>query len=135
MAQRGRYDDIIGLQRPAPLKPPMTRQNRAAQFSPFAALTGYDDAIRETARLTEERVELDESRRAELDAALGSLRRRLVEKPPAAITYFVYDAYKAGGAYVTARGALKAVDPVAHAVLMADGTRIPMEDIVEVTPL
>ena len=128
-----RYDDIIGLpHHVSPTRKPMSRWNRAAQFSPFAALTGYDDAVRETARLTDSPVELDESRRAELSEALRQLHEREGSRPAARITYFVYDLHKAGGAYVTAEGPVKKVDPVYHTVTMADGTVIDMEDIVAV---
>lgn len=128
-----RYDDIIGLpHHVSPTRKPMSRWNRAAQFSPFAALTGYDDAVRETARLTDSPVELDESRRAELSEALRQLHEREGSRPAARITYFVYDLYKAGGAYVTAEGPVKKVGPVYHTVTMADGTVIDMEDVVAV---
>ena len=128
-----RYDDIIHLpHHQSPTRPRMSRLNRAAQFSPFAALTGYDAAIRETARLTEEKVELDESRRAELSDRLRALHDRQTERPEATIVYFVYDMYKEGGAYVTVSGAVKRVDPVTQTVTMADGTVIAMEDILEV---
>jgi len=131
-----RYDDIIRLpHHVSPTRPHMSAWNRAAQFSPFAALTGYDDAVRETARLTEQPVELDESRRAELSERLRQLHEREAERPRARITYFVYDLYKAGGAYVTVEGAVKKADPVYHTVAMADGTVIDMEDILEVEPI
>lgn len=124
-----RYDDIIHLDRPvSPRHAPMPRQSRAAQFSPFAALTGYDDAIAETERLTTPRIELDDSRRAILSDRLARLRRG----DEAAITYFVYDDYKSGGAYVTVSGPVKTVDPVTHTVTMQEGTVIPMEDILTV---
>ena len=126
-----RYDDIIRLDRPvSPRHAPMPRQSRAAQFSPFAALTGYDDAIAETERLTTPRIELDDSRRAILSDRLARLRRG----DEAAITYFVYDEYKSGGAYVTVSGPVKTVDPVTHTVTMQEGTVIPMEDILTLTP-
>ena len=124
-----RYDDIIRLDRPVSSRhAPMPRQSRAAQFSPFAALTGYDDAIAETERLTTPRIELDDSRRAILSDRLARLRRG----DEAAITYFVYDEYKSGGAYVTVSGPVKTVDPVTHTVTMQEGTVIPMEDILTV---
>ena len=126
-----RYDDIIHLDRPVSSRhAPMSRLNRAAQFSPFAALTGYDDAIAETERLTTPRIELDDSRRAILSDRLARLRRG----DEAAITYFVYDEYKSGGAYVTVSGPVKTVDPVTHTVTMQEGTVIPMEDILTLTP-
>ncbi len=131
-----RYDDIIGLpHHVSPTRKPMSRANRAAQFSPFAALTGYEEAVEETARLTEMPVELDESRRAELSEALRQLHERQGTRPAARITYFVYDLYKPGGAYVTAEGPVKKVDPVTHTVTMVDGTVIDMEDITAVERL
>jgi hypothetical protein len=124
-----RYDDIIHLDRPvSPRHTPMTRLNRAAQFSPFAALTGYDDAIAETERLTTPRIELDDSQRAILSDTLAHLRRGDL----VSITYFVYDEYKSGGAYVTATGPVKTIDPVTHTVTMQSGAVIPMEDILTV---
>ncbi len=124
-----RYDDMIHLDRPvSPRHAPMPRQSRAAQFSPFAALTGYDDAIAETERLTTPRIELDDSRRAVLSDRLAHLRRG----DEAAITYFVYDEYKSGGAYVTVSGPVKTIDPVTHTVTMQSGAVIPMGDILTV---
>ena len=128
-----RYDDIIGLpHHVSPTRKPMSRWNRAAQFSPFAALTGYDDAVQEAGRLTESPAELDESRRAELSEALRQLHEREAERPVARITHFVYDLYKPGGAYVTIEGPVKKVDPVYHTVTMVDVTVIDMEDVVAV---
>lgn len=124
-----RYDDIIQLDRPVSSRhAPMSRLNRAAQFSPFAALTGYDDAIAETERLTTPRIELDDSQRSILSDKLAHLRRG----DSVSITYFVYDEYKSGGAYVTATGPVKTIDPVTHTVTMQSGAVIPMEDILTV---
>lgn len=124
-----RYDDIIHLDRPVSSRyAPMPRQSRAAQFSPFAALTGYDDAIAETERLTTPRIELDDSQRALLSDKLSRLRRGDL----VSITYFVYDEYKSGGAYVTAAGPVKTIDPVTHTVTLQSGAVIPMEDILTV---
>ena len=124
-----RYDDIIHLDRPVSSRhAPMSRLNRAAQFSPFAALTGYDDAIAETERLTTPRIELDDSQRAILSDKLAHLRRG----DSVSITYFVYDEYKSGGAYVTATGPVKTIDPVTHTVTMQSGAVIPMDDILTV---
>ena len=124
-----RYDDIIHLDRPvSSCHAPMSRLNRAAQFSPFAALAGYDDAIVETERLTTPRIELDDSQRSILSDKLAHLRRG----DSVSITYFVYDEYKSGGAYVTATGPVKTIDPVTHTVTMQSGAVIPMEDILTV---
>ena len=131
-----RYDDIIQLpHHVSTAHKPMSRWNRAAQFSPFAALTGYEDAVLEAGRLTDAPMELDESRRAELSEALRRLHERQGERPAARITYFQYDPCKPGGAYVTAEGPVKKVDPVYHTVTMADGTVIDMEDVAAVEPL
>ena len=104
----------------------MSMLNRAAQFAPFAALTGYEDSIREAARLTDARIELDECAKATLDAKLRILQSD--PQMPVSITYFVPDARKAGGAYVTAEGTVRRVDR--NMVRMADRTEIPLESII-----
>ena len=127
---KGPYDDIIHLPHPTSIKRPrMSSLERAAQFSPFAALTGYGAAVRETARLTDPKAELTDEEKAALDRKLrlASECRREV-----AITYFLPDGKKAGGAYVTAAGVIKKVDAIQHTVVMADKTSIPMEDILEI---
>ncbi len=127
-----KYDDIINLPHPSSKRfPRMPLQERAAQFSPFAALTGYDDTIRETARLTDRRVELDESRRLELDAALRDLGARLEARPEVLVTYFLPDARKEGGQYVHVSGRLKKIDAVSRTLLLEDGTRIRIDDVYE----
>lgn len=129
----GTYDDIINRPRPNPKRHPrMSAINRAAQFSPFAALTGYGDAVAETARLTDMRVELDEDRRAALNEKLLLALGVDDERPEIAITYFVPDSKKAGGAYVTATGRVKKIDEYERVVIMLDGTRVPVEEIVEI---
>ncbi len=125
-----KYEDMIDLARPVSAKhPPMSRQNRAAQFAPFAALTGYDAAVRETARLTEAQIELDESAKAELDRKLQLLAANIDDLPEAAFTYFEPDKKKVGGAYVSVTGQVKAIDQYAQLVVLADGTRIPIRQI------
>ena len=105
-----RYDDIIDLPHHVSLsRPHMERSDRAAQFSPFAALTGYESAVKETARLTEQRVELDENEREALDKKQAVLAARLGEQPEITVTYFVADERKEGGSYVTARGRVKKI--------------------------
>lgn len=107
----GPYDDIINLpHHTSTTRPRMPRENRAAMFSPFAALTGYEAAIKETARLTDERIELSENMIEDLDAKLAILAEKVEEHPKIAVTYFRSDAKKAGGAYVTTAGALKKID-------------------------
>ncbi len=131
----GRYDDILDLPRPVSrTRAPMAREARAAQFAPFAALTGYGDEIEETGRLTERRIELDEDRKTELDAGLRELSARLRERPFARITYFLPDPLKEGGSYVTAEGNVKRIDPLERTVTFADGTVIPIDDVVGLSP-
>ena len=128
------YDDIIDLPHPtSKTHPRMSRMARAAQFAPFSALTGYGDAVRETARLTDRKIELDEYEKAALDARLQMIQEHLAEQPEISFTWFVPDEKKAGGAYVSAVGAVKKIDSFLHAVVLTDGTRIPVDAIVEIS--
>ena len=127
-----KYEDIIGLSRPVSKKhPPMSRENRAAQFAPFAALTGFEGAIKETARVTGEKIELDETQKTFLDEKLKVLLR---EKTPALFTYFQKDEQK-GGAYITVSGIVKQTDAYTHKIVLEDGTGICVEDILEIRKL
>jgi hypothetical protein len=110
----------------------MAAIDRAAQFSPFAALTGYDAAIKETARLTDERVELDESMKDALSNKLQIIADRLKEQPEIAITYFQPDGKKNGGTYVTAVSAAKKIDKYERVVVMSDGIVIPIDEIISI---
>lgn len=128
-----RYDDIIMLPRHvSKTHPPMPAADRAAQFAPFAALTGHYDAVKETARLTEERVELDESCKAVLDGKLQDIRRRLGEEPAVTVTYFVPDERKSGGSYETAAGCVRKIDEYERVLVLTDGTRIPVSELLEI---
>ena len=125
----GNYDDIIDLPHPTSERHPrMPMANRAAMFSPFAALTGYDAAVKEMARLTDAKVDLTEDEKAILDAKL----QLLTPGESVAITYFQPDAKKQGGAYLTVTGAIKKFDRYAHEIMMTDGCRISIDDILEV---
>jgi len=127
------YDDIINLpHHVSATRPHMTAINRAAQFSPFAALTGYDAAIKETARLTDERVELDEYTKDILNDRLQIIADWIKEHPEIAITYFQPDAKKNGGAYVTATGTAKKIDIYERVVIMTDGMVIPIDEIISI---
>ena len=129
----GNYDDIIDLpHHVSGTHPPMSRADRAAQFSPFAALTGYDAAVRETARVTERRIELDEGVKAELNARLNCILEHLSEHPQVSLTYFVPDEKKSGGAYRTVTGTVRKLDSFAKTLTLTDGTVIPMEEMVHV---
>ena len=129
----GQYDDIIHLPHPdSPKHPRMSLYDRAAQFSPFAALTGHSAAIAETGRLTDSRVILDEYEMARVDDALQRLQELLPQKPMATITYFVPDGRKAGGAYQTISGTVKRIDTVNGILLLTDQHMIPITDIFDV---
>ena len=109
--------------------PPMPMSDRAAQFMPFMALTGYGSAVDETARVTDERIELDESQKTLLDVKLQMLYEHMKEQPEVTITYFRPDLKKAGGAYVTVSGSLKKIDSYRHTVIFQNGPEIAFEDI------
>ena len=104
--------------------------DRAAQFSPFAALTGYDAAIKETGRLTDEKIELDEEALNSLNMKFQILFERLDEQPDIAITYFKPDETKSGGAYLTTTDKIKKVDEYERIITTANGTKIPMDDVI-----
>ena len=114
-------------------RPQMPMSDRAAQFAPFAALTGYDSAIKETGRLTNERIELDEDALTALNVKYQFLMDALDEEPEIKITYFKPDERKAGGEYVSAIGAVKKVDDFERLITMQDGTRIPMDDVYDMS--
>lgn len=129
----GNFDDIIHLPHPVSTKHShMSLIDRAAQFSPFAALVGYDAAVKETARLTNKRIELDEYEIDTLNERLRLLADSIEERPEITITYFLPDEKKAGGAYVTVTGCVKKIDDFERVVCMTDGMKIPIEDILAV---
>ncbi len=129
----GNYDDIINLPHHESTKhPKMPALDRAAQFSPFAALTGHNEAVMETERLTDNRMELDEIRKEELNKQLQFIKVHFLQKPQVSITYFVPDAQKAGGAYLTVTGTLRKIEETRHQVIMENGTVIPMDYIYEI---
>ena len=130
---QGNYDDIID--RPhwqSPTRPRMSRVNRAAQFAPFAALTGHDAALLETGRLTDEFKELDESCKAELDEKLRYLAAHLHEEPTVTITYFRPDGKKDGGTYLSAAGVVRKIDEYKKTVIMENQIVIPVDWIFEI---
>lgn len=127
---RGGYEDIIHLpHHVSSVHTPMPVEARAAQFSPFAALTGYGDAVRETGRLTEERAELEEDEMGDLDRKLAELQEQIGDRPEISVTYFKPDDRKSGGAYVTATGRIRKIDMFPRALVLEDGTRIPLEAV------
>ena len=124
------YDDILHLPHHVSEKhPPMSRLDRAAQFSPFAALTGFEAAVEETTRLTDRRIDLDEGEKAAIDQQLTLVQERLPDLITVTITYFVPDKKKVGGAYVNVSGTIKKIDDYERMVILYDETSIPIDDI------
>ena len=129
----GKYDEIMGLpHHVSKTRPQMPMSDRAAQFAPFAALTGYDSAIKETGRLTDERIELDVEALSALDMKYQLLMKAHDEAPEVTITYFRPDERKAGGKYVSAVGAVKKIDDFERRITMQDGAKIPMDDVLSI---
>lgn len=129
----GRYDDIIDLpHHVSTTHHRMSMLERAAQFQPFRALTGYEDAVHETARLTEDKIELTEEQKALLDSELQKLADKISSHPLVTITYFQIDQKKAGGAYVTTTGQLKKIDDFEGNLVLLGGERIVIEDILDI---
>ena len=125
-----KYAHIVDLpHHQSPTRARMSLSRRAAQFAPFAALTGYEDAIQEAGRLTDARMELDEDAKAALDETLARIREELPNRPQIEATWFVYDEWKAGGRYVSARGRAKHLDEQTGTLLLAEGTWIPLKEI------
>ncbi|MEG0648665.1 MAG: hypothetical protein RR764_02420 [Oscillospiraceae bacterium] len=127
------YDDIINLpHHVSTAHPQMSILDRAAQFSPFAALTGYDDAVKETARLTDTKIELDEYEKTILNERLRLVTDCIEEYPEITITYYKPDSKKNGGAYITVTGCVKKIDDFEKTVYMTDGMVISIEEIFEI---
>ena len=125
-----KYDDIIHLTRPVSGKrSPMSNYDRAAQFSPFAALTGYDAVIAETGRLTDQCIELDEGGKALLDEQMQRIQAHLAQQPLVKFRIFCPDNRKAGGAYAQIAGHVKKIDPVSRCVVLAEGNVISIDRI------
>lgn len=126
-----KYDDMLSLPHPtSAVHPRMPVRDRAAQFAPFAALTGHEEAIGETACLTQPFVEPDESEREELDRRLALLLAQPMPRPQVRLTWFVPDEKKEGGRYVTADAVVLRADPVARVLVTADGESIPLRALV-----
>ena len=128
-----KYDDIINLPHHISNKhPQMTLEARAAQFAPFAALTGYDDAVKETARLTNERIELDEETKSILDNKIQIIKEHISTRPEISFTYFIPDLKKDGGKYVTVTGIVRKIDEYRQVIILEDKTEIPIHEIISV---
>lgn len=130
----GKYDDMLHMEHPTSKRHPrMSLSDRAAQFSPFAALTGHNAAIRETARLTDSRIELAEDRRSLLNDRLQIAAAFAGTDEQFSFTYFVPDGKKDGGSYRTCTGAVRKIDPVCGFIELRDRIRIPIESVTEVS--
>ena len=130
MAEKFPYEDIVNLPPHISKRHPQPSMiDRAARFAPFAAITGYEEMVLEEARVTEERIDLDEGALSLLNEKLNMIREFLDEEPEVTITYFEPDKKKSGGAYVSITGTIKRIDEYEHLVLMDDGKRIRIEEI------
>ena len=130
MAEKFPYEDIVNLPPHISKKHPQpTMMDRAARFAPFAAITGYEEMVLEEARVTEERIDLDEGTLSLLNEKLNMIQEFLDEEPEVTITYFEPDKRKVGGAYVTVIGTVKQIDEYEHLVIMTDGKKINIDDI------
>lgn len=126
------YDDIIDLPRPvSPRRAQMPLSGRAAQFAPFAALSGYDGAVQETARLTDRCIELDEESLTALNHQLTLLMSAITEQPEVTLTVFEPDEKKTGGAYRSVTGKVRRIDETGREVILTDGRRIPLDRVYE----
>ncbi len=129
-----KYEDIINLpHHVSKTRPQMPMSDRAAQFAPFAALTGYDAAIKETGRLTDDKIELEESSLNELNAKIQLLREKLADAPEVTFTYFRPDDRKDSGAYLTITGTVKKLDDYEWQIVLQDGTKVPIDDILDIS--
>lgn len=129
----GKYNDIINLPHHVSTKHPrLSMEQRAAQFAPFAALTGYEDAVKEIARLTEDRIELDDEEKAVIDSKLREIQNKLQSNPKVTITYFIHDSKKSGGEYVTVIGNVKKIDEYKQCLILNDKRIIPINEIIDI---
>ena len=128
-----KYDDIINLpHHVSKTRKPMTMYNRAAQFAPFAALTGYDDAIKETSRLTDKKIEISDELKNELNQKIKFISDNIKLKPKVTITYFVSDNKKSGGVYKTISGNVRRIDEVEKCLLFTNKLIIYFDDIISI---
>jgi len=129
----GKYDDILNLpHHVSSVHPHMSMHDRAVQFSPFAALTGYEDTVKETARLTDEKLELTADRINDLNQKIAFLNEHAEERPQITVEYFIPDGKKSGGKYVILSGEFRRVDEYNHNMVFTSGEEIPLNDIFEI---
>ena len=128
----GNYDDIINLKRQISKHPKMSLYQRSAQFAPFAALTGYEGQVKETARLTDRRIELDEEMKLILDLKIQVIKEMLSDNPEVEITYFIPDTRKDGGKYVTIINNVKKIDSYNEHIIMQNNLKIEIKEIINI---
>lgn len=129
-----KYDDIINLPHHVSKKhPQMSLYARSAQFAPFAALTGYEDVVKETARLTDKRIEIDEEVKSILDSKLQIIQDQIKNQPQIIFTYFIPDLKKDGGVYQTVTGYVKKIDTYNQVIFLKDNTQIKIADIIDIS--
>lgn len=126
------YSDIINLSRPVSKRPRMSLEQRSAQFAPFAALTGYEGQVKETARLTNKKIEINEELKEILNKKIQLIQKKIKEQPQIEITYFIPDLKKEGGRYETICNAIQKIDMYTNEIVMLDGTRIDIDDIIDI---
>ena len=127
------YDDIINLKRPISNHSHLSIESRASQFSPFAALTGYDDEVKEAARITNRKIIIDDGLKEVLNDKLNYLNDHIKEYSNVSITYFVKDNKKEGGKYLTKQGIIKRIDTVNEIIKFSDNITISMNNIINIT--
>lgn len=129
-----KYDDIIHMPHHVSTKHPrMSIENRAAQFAPFAALTGYEDAVKETAREVDTRIEIDEEQKNILDSKIQMIIEQLTNRPVVTFTYFIPDLTKDGGEYISVAGIVKKFDTYNQTILLEDDTEIPVNEVIDIS--
>ena len=128
----GKYDDIINLKRPVSKHPKMSLYQRSAQFAPYAALTGYEGQVKETARLTDRRIELDEELKVILDMKIQVIQELISNKPELEVTYFIPDGKKYGGRYETILNNVKKVDNYSEQIIMQNDLKIDIKEIIDI---
>ena len=128
------YDDIINMKHHKSKKhPPMSLYARSSQFAPFAALTGYEEAVTETAREVGERIDIDDELKNILDSKIQMLSEQIKKKHEIVFTYFVPDLTKVGGAYINVTGIIKKIDTINQIIILEDKTEIPITDIIDIS--
>lgn len=127
-----KYADIIHLSRPKSKHPSMSLNNRSFQFAPFSALTGYDEKIKETARITSSKIDLTEEEKLKLNDKLEWLKENIKKQPEVTITYFVADKKKSGGSYQKITGNIRRIDAVGKCLVFRDKTKVFLDDIIKV---